>query len=189
VEDLSTLRTGNDRAATRSGIWRLNASARKLLLVSHIVFGVGWMGVDIALITLLVNARTSQSAVDVISGYSAVARIVPAAVPPLCVGVLVTGALLGWGTAWGIFRHWWVFAKLILSVAMTILVFVSLLPAIQSMPDIGNVQSADAVRERLGALGIQMMFPPVVSFALLGVATFLSIFKPNGLTPWARSQP
>jgi hypothetical protein len=30
-----------------------------------------------------------------------------------------------------------------------------------------------------------LMFPPAVSFGLLGVAAFLSFFKPRGLTPWS----
>jgi hypothetical protein len=53
------------------------------------------------------------------------------------------------------------------------------------MPSIANSGTADAVRERLGPLTIQLMFPPAVSFGLLGVAAFLSFFKPRGLTPWS----
>jgi hypothetical protein len=30
------------------------------------------------------------------------------------------------------------------------------------------------------------MFPPVVSFLMLGVATILTIFKPWRRTPWSR---
>jgi hypothetical protein len=161
---------------------------RKLLIVLHAVFGIGWMGVDVALFVLLVGARTANTAIDAISGYTAVSRIVPIAVPPLCLGVLCTGLLLGWGTPWGVLRHWWILIKLVLSVAMTILVFGALLPAIHGMPDIRTCQTADAVRERLGPAGVQLMFPPTVSFALLGVATVLSIFKPKGLTPWTKAK-
>jgi uncharacterized membrane protein len=166
--------------------WRLGASARKCVIVLHAISGIGWMGVDIALFLLLLHARTTGNAMEVISGYKAVSLIVPIAVPPLCLGVLCTGLLLGWGTPWGLLRYWWVFIKLLLSLVMTVLVFVALLPAVDALPDIANSLSANAVRERLGRAGIQLMFPPVVSFALLGVAAVLSIFKPRALTPWAK---
>jgi hypothetical protein len=143
------------------------------------------MGVDIALFLLLLNARTTSSATEAISGYTAVSLIVPIALPPLCLGMLGTGLLLGWGTPWGLVRHWWVFIKLLLSIVMTVLVFVVLVPTMQSMPAIANYSTADAVRKSLGPLTIQLMFPPAVSFGLLGVATVLSIFKPRGLTPWS----
>jgi hypothetical protein len=174
-------------APTRMGARRLSSPVRKLLLVWHVIFGISWMGVDIALLVLLVNARTASTAIGAISGYTAVSQIVPIAIPALCLGVLGTGLLLGWGTPWGIFRHWWIFVKFMLSAAMTILVFFALVPAIHSMPDVQNCETADAVRERLGDLGVQLMFPPAVSFSLLGVATVLSIFKPKGPTPWTRS--
>ena len=165
--------------------WRLSSSLRKCVLVLHAVSGIGWIGVDIALFLLLFNARTTSNAAEAISGYTAVSLIVPIVVPPLCLGVLGTGLLLGWGSPWGLVRYWWVFVKLLLSLGMTILVFVALVPTVQSMPGIANFGTADAVRERLGPLTIQLMFPPAVSFGLLSVATVLSIFKPRRLTPWS----
>jgi hypothetical protein len=173
-------------SATRKS-WHLASAPRKWLLVLHVISGIGWMGVDIALFLLLLNARTTSNVTEAISGYTAVSLIVPIAVPPLCLGMLGTGLLLGWGTSWGLVRHWWVFLKLMLALGMTVLVFVALVPTIQSMPALARLDTAEAVRERLGPLTIQLMFPPIVSFLLLGVATVLSLFKPRGLTPWTRS--
>jgi hypothetical protein len=165
--------------------WRLDPTPRKWLLVLHAISGIGWMGADIALFLLLLNARTTVNATEAISYYTAVGLIVRITIPPLCLGMLGTGLLLGWGTSWGLMHHWWVFIKLILALGMTVLVFVALVPAIQSMPALAGLATAEAVRERLGPLTIQLMFPPIVSFILLGVATVLSIFKPRGLTPWS----
>jgi hypothetical protein len=166
--------------------FRLGASTRKWVIVVHAVCGIGWMGVDIALFLLLLNARTTTNAMEAIAGYKAVSLIVPIAVPPLCLGILVTGLLLGWGTPWGVLRYWWVFIKLLLSLLMTVLVFVLLLPGIHALPDLARSLTADAVRARLGPAGIQLMFPPAVSFAMLAAATVLSIFKPRALTPWSK---
>jgi hypothetical protein len=167
--------------------WRLTPSARKWILIFHIFCGVGWMGVDIALFLLLLHARTTSNVTEAVTGYTAVTLIVPAAVPLLCLGVLASGLVLGWGTAWGVLRNWWVFIKLVLSLVMTVLVFTALLPAVHGIPDLASLPTAEAVRERLGPAGVALMFPPIVSFLLLGVAVVLSIFKPRGATPWSRA--
>lgn len=174
--------------ATRTRTWRLPPAARKAVLVLHIVAGIGWMGVDVALFVLLMTARTTDDANLVISGFNAIRMIVPVAVPPLSLGILATGLVLGWGTPWGLLRYWWVFVKLILSLVMTVLVFVSLVPAVNSIEVLSAAaESADAVRASLGLLPTQLMFPPVVSFLMLSVATVLSIFKPWRRTPWSRA--
>jgi len=158
-------------------------------MVMHLIIGIGWMGVDIALLVLLVTARTTDDAVRVASGFNAIRMIVPIAVPPLSLGVLATGLILGVGTRWGLIRYWWVLVKLLLSLIMTILVFVSLVPAVNRIAVLATTTtSADAVRATLGALPTQLMFPPIVSFLMLGVAAVLSIFKPWNHTPWQRER-
>lgn len=167
---------------------RLGPTVRKWLIVLHMVLGIGWMGADIALCVLLMKGRTTADAIEAISSYTAVALIVPPVVPVLSIGILLTGLLLGWGTSWGLTRYWWVFIKLVLSVAMTAMVYIGLLPTVHSLPAIAHLASADAVRAALGPLTIQLMFPPTISFALLCVATALSIFKPKKPTPWSKSR-
>jgi hypothetical protein len=178
----TTARRTNPLGAT----WRLTPAVRKTLLALHIVLGIGWMGVDIALLVLLITARTTDDATLAVSGFNAIRMIVPVAVPPLSLGILATGLLLGLGTPWGLVRYWWVLIKLILSGVMTVLVFTSLVPEVSSMAILAaTTGSADAVRASLGDLPTQLLFPPVVSFAMLGIATFLSIFKPWSRTPWS----
>ena len=167
--------------------WRLTPAVRKAVLVLHIVSGIGWIGVDIALLVLLITARTTSDANLVVSGFNAIRMIVPVAVPPLSLSILVTGLILGLGTPWGLVRYWWVVVKLILSLVMTTLVFLSLVPGVNSIEILSAAgMSADALRASLGSLPTQLMFPPVVSFLMLCVATILSIFKPWRRTPWSR---
>lgn len=175
-----------NNSATRTSAWRLTPAARKAVLVLHIVSGIGWMGVDIALLVLLITARTTNDAALAISGFNAIGMIVPMAVPPLSLSILVTGIILGLGTRWGLVRYWWVLVKLLLSLVMTVLVFVSLVPAVSSMTILSATTiSADAVRASLGTLPTMLLFPPIVSFLMLGVAAILSIFKPWQRTPWS----
>jgi hypothetical protein len=176
--------------ATRTGpldsTWRMSPALRKSVLVLHIVLSIGWMGVDIALLVLLFTARTTDDVNLVVSAFNAIRMIVPVAVPPLSLGILATGLLLGLGTPWGLVRYWWVSVKLLLSLIMTVLVFTSLVPGVSSMAILAaTTGSADVVRGSLGNAPTQLLFPPIVSFAMLGVATILSVFKPWSRTPWS----
>jgi hypothetical protein len=173
--------------ATSLAVWRLTPMARKALLVLHVIAGIGWIGVDIALLVLLITARNSNDAALVISGFNAIGLIVPIAVPPLSLGILVTGLIVGLGTRWGLVRYWWVLIKLLLSLVMTVLVFVSLVPAVRGMAVLSTTAlSADAVRASLGAIPTMLLFPPTVSLLMLSIATILSIFKPWQRTLWSR---
>jgi hypothetical protein len=180
-----------NNAQTRANVsiatWRLPPAWRKALLVLHVVSGISWMGVDIAILVLLITARTTADPLLVVSAFNAIRMIVPVAVPPLSLAILVTGLSLGLGTTWGLVRYWWVLVKLVLSLVMTVLVFTSLVPAVNQIGVIAmTTTSADAVRASLGPLLTGLMFPPIVSFLMLGVATVLSIFRPWQRTPWSR---
>ncbi|WP_019586705.1 hypothetical protein [Deinococcus apachensis] len=172
-------------APERSARLHLAPGVCRALLVLHLVAGVGWMGVDIALLVLLHHARTTSDPVAALGGYASVGLIVPAAVPPLGLGVLVTGLGLGWGTPWGLTRHWWVLVKLVLALVMTALVFFLLLPLVGRLPPLTSAEAQPA-RDGLGRLPVLLMFPPAVSFLLLALAAVLSVFRPWGRTPWAR---
>ena len=174
-------------ARSRTG-WRLSPGMRKATLLLHIVCGVGWMGADVVLSILLFRGLTTDDGSVAASCYIAVSEFVPVAVPPLSVGVLLTGLLLGWGSKWGVLRYWWVLVKLILSSIMVVLVFTSLIPGINDLNSADATMSADAVRDSLGSAPSQMMFPPIVSFLMLGTAAVLSIYKPWRRTPWTRAQ-
>jgi hypothetical protein len=172
--------------ASGSSVWRLAPALRKAVLVLHMVTGISWMGVDIALLVLLLTARTTADPLLVVSGFTAVRTIVPVTVPLLSLGILLTGMVLGLGTRWGLLRYWWVVGKLLLSLVMTVLVFVALVPAVTRISTgLASGMSAESVRASLGALPTMLLFPPVVSFLMLGVAAILSIYKPWSRTPWA----
>lgn len=51
--------------------WRLAPAWRKGLLVLHVISGISWMGVDIAVFILLMTARTSDDPALVVSGFNA----------------------------------------------------------------------------------------------------------------------
>lgn len=172
-------------ADRRTG-WRLAPRHRKVTLLAHILSGIGWMGVDVALFVLLLTGLTTDDGQVAASCYIAVAVFVPVAVPVLSLGMLASGLLLGWGTKWGLLRYWWVVVKLAMALILTVLVFTALVPGINDMPRPNATTSADAVRDSLGSVPTGLMFPPIVSFLMLGIASVLSMFKPWGRTRWTR---
>lgn len=174
-------------SATRT--WQLTPPTRRAVMVLHAICGIGWMGVDIAVFILLMTARTTTDPALVVSGFNAIRMVVPIAVPPLSLGMLATGLLLGLGTRWGLVRYWWVLVKLVLALIMVVLVFLSLVPGVNSIAVLSTTGvSADALRASLGSIPDQLLYPPVVSFLMLGTAAILSIFKPWRRTPWRRDR-
>lgn len=165
--------------------WRLSPRQRKVTLLVHIVSGIGWMGADIVLFLLLLTGLTTDDGAVAAACYIAVGVFVPVAVPVFCLGMLGSGVLLGWGSKWGLLRYWWVTIKLAFALIMTVLVFVSLVPGINDLAQPDATASADTVRDTLGSAPTELMYPAVVSFTMLGIATVLSIFKPWGRTRWS----
>lgn len=142
------------------------------------------MGLDVGLFLLLLTGLRTDDGQLAAACYRAVAVIVPVAVPVLGLGMLLTGLLLGWGTTWGLLRYWWVFAKLVMGIVLTVLVFIALVPGVNDLATPDPALSAEAVRDTIGEATTGLLFPPIVSFLMLGIAAILSVFKPWGRTPW-----
>ena len=93
------------------------SGTRKLALIVHVSASVGWLGTVVAFLVLaLVGLKTTDSALAR-SSYVAADVVTRFAIVPLCVAALLTGLIQSLGTAWGVFRNYWVIAKLILTVA------------------------------------------------------------------------
>lgn len=158
---------------------------RRTVLVLHVLCGVGWMGLDIGLALLVATGMSTDQGATAAAAYTAARIVIPPVVPVLAGGMLVTGVLLGLGTRWGLVQWTWVLSKLVIGIVLTVLVAVALLPGVLAIPtDLGG--SAAEVRTAVGDEATGLMFPPVVSFLMLGASLVLSIWKPGGRTRWAR---
>ena len=157
---------------------RLTRRQRHAVLVLHIVSAVGWIGVDLALLPLVLTGLTTDDGRAAAAAFGAVAILVPWTVPALSVLIVTTGVLLGVGTKWGLVRYWWVGVKLVLSLILTALVFVSLLPAVSAI-NVPAATSGDQVRAALGD-PTMFLYPPVVSALTLLAAVVISVTKPWG---------
>lgn len=161
--------------------WRLTKNSRRALLVVHIVAGVAWVGVNLAMFVLVLTALTSADGRTVAAAAEAVTLIIPPIVPALTVVTVVTGVVLGLTSKWGVITYWWVAVKTVISIVLTTLVWFVLTPgALAATVPFGGI--GDQIRSEYDITA--MLYPPVVSTIALIAAVWLSVAK-----PWGRVRP
>jgi hypothetical protein len=164
-------------AAPATVRWRLGPGARKSVLVLHIASAGAWLGVDVVMGVLIFTALASDDPATRALCFRALELV--AVGPLLACGLLslLTGAVLGLGSRYGLLRYWWVAGKLGLNLVLTALVLVALAPEVAA--------HADQARQFQAGLPAplevgQLIFPPIVSPTALLVAVVLAVFKPWG---------
>src|SRR5450755_1007905 len=152
---------------------------RKFALTAHVVSSVGLLGAIASFLALAVAGLTSHNDQMVRAAYLAMNLIARFVILALAFGSLLTGLIQSVGTPWGLFRHYWVLAKLLLTAFATIVLLVK-------MELIGNAArlSAETTLSRgdLRAAGIQLVIHASGGLLVLLVPAVLSVYKPPGTT-------
>lgn len=160
---------------------------RKLALTVHVVASVGWLGAVAAFLAQAVAGLNSQDPQMVRAAYIAMDLTGWYVIVPFCAASLVTGVVQGLGTTWGLFRHYWVLIKLLITIAATIVLLLHMQPASQlaSAASAGTLAPGD-----LRGLRVQLVADAGAAILALLVATVLSLYKPRGLTAygWRKQQ-
>lgn len=94
----------------------MGPSIRKFALTAHITSSVGWLGAAAAFVALAIAGQVSQDVPTVRAYYLAMELTGWNVIVPLCLATLVTGLVMALGTKWGLFRHYWVALKFLLTV-------------------------------------------------------------------------
>ena len=157
-------------------------AARKFVLTAHVTTSVGWLGAVAAYLVLDITAVTSQDVQAVRSAYLAMAATAWYAIVPLALASVLIGVTNALATPWGLFRHYWVLAKLLLTVVATTVLLIET-QTIGAMARAAML-SADP-RELPGSL-----VHSVGGLVVLLIVTALSIYKPRGVTRygWRKQQ-
>lgn len=168
---------------------QMTPTLRKLALTAHIIFSVGWLGAAATYLVVAVGALVSGDAARMREVYPFLERVGWSAIVPLCVAALVSGLVQSLGTRWGLFRHYWVVAKLALTLFASAVLLVHL-PAVSAAARNAAISVATAPVSPHGP-GRQAGPAPIVIHAAGGVAVLtaiaaLSVFKPWGLTAHGR---
>jgi hypothetical protein len=107
------------------------------------------------------------------------------AILPLCLASLATGIVQSLGTPWGLVRHYWVVAKLVINLLSTLILLAHMAPIdfISGVARAGPLAHGDHIPVR-----VQMLVASSLAVLALIVATVLSVYKPRGLTPYGLRQ-
>ncbi|RJT27718.1 hypothetical protein D3227_35755 [Mesorhizobium waimense] len=152
---------------------------RKFALTAHVTSSVGTLGAVAGFLALAVAGLTSTDSQVVRAAYLAMELTAWYVIVPLVLASLVTGLVQSLGTPWGLFRHYWVVAKLLLNVLVTIVLLLQL-ELIGYLADV----SAETMLSSADLRGLRVS--PVIHAAggllVLLVPVALSLYKPRGLT-------
>ena len=161
----------------------LTPRLRKLALTTHVTASVGWLGAVVAFLALSVAGLTSQDPQTVQGAYLVMELTGWVVLVPLSLGSLATGLICSLGSAWGLFRHYWVLFKLVINVVATIV----LLLYMQTLEHLGDVAAATLSGTELrGLRDPSPVLHGAAALLLLLVATTLAIYKPRGLTRYGQ---
>jgi uncharacterized membrane protein len=152
---------------------------RKLALTAHVTFSVGWLGAVAAFLALAITGLTTENAEKARAAYLAMELTASFVIVPFCLASLLTGLIQSLGTAWGLFRHYWVLAKFIITVLSTLILLLHMRP-IRYMAGIAAEAALSGTDHR--QLRIQLVADAGAALVALLVATTLSVYKPRGLT-------
>ncbi|MBJ6111227.1 hypothetical protein JAO73_19555 [Hymenobacter sp. BT523] len=150
---------------------------RKLMLTAHITFSVGWLGAVAVFLALAVTGLTSHEAPLVRAAYLAMGLSGWLVLVPSSFAALLTGVVQALGTPWGLFKHYWVVVKLLLTVAATVLLLVHMQP-ISYLAEVAA--KSDLSSTELRGMRLRLIADAVAAFVVLLAATTISVYKPWG---------
>ena len=118
--------------------------------------------------------------------YLAMELIARFVIVPLSFAPLLTGPVLSLGTPWGLFRHYWILAKLLITVLSDIVLLIHLQP----ISALARAAAETTLTSAQRGQQIQMHVAAGAAVLALLLATGLAVYKPRGLTPygWRKQQ-
>ena len=161
----------------------MTPSLRKFAFTAHIISSVGLLGSIAAFLALAVAGLTRQDAQIVRAVYLAMDLTARFVIVPLAFSSLLTGLIQSLGTPWGLFRHYWVLAKLLLTAFATIILMVKM----ELVGYAARLAAETALpHAELRAAGMQLAAHAAGGLLVLLVPAVLSVYRPRGLTPYGQ---
>ncbi len=156
---------------------------RKFALTAHVTSSVGWLGTVASFQALAIAALTSRDPATVRGFYLAMELIGWYVIVPFCLASLVTGLVVSLGTPWGLFRHYWVLVKFLITIVSALI----LLGFTQTLGSLGDVAAnATLSMDQLRDLKQSPVLHSGGGLLAILVATILAVYKPWGMTPYGR---
>ena len=166
---------------------KLSPAWRNLALSAHVASSIGWFGAVVAFLALaIIGFRGDGGDGHIRSYYIAMEAVGWFVIVPFSLASLGTGVVQSLGTQWGLVRHYWVLAKLLITVGASAL----LLLHMQVVNAVAEAASSGALNvEHLRDPRMQLVADAGAATAVLLIAILLSIFKPQGRTSFGDVRP
>lgn len=160
----------------------MSPGLRKVVLATHITTSVGWLGAVVTYLALDITATVGQDVQTVRAAYLAMGVIVTYVIVPLALASVLIGIVNSLGTPWGLFRHYWILVKLLLTVFAAIVLLVQT----STVRYLAQAAASEADPRELPGTLLHSIGGSVV----LLLALILSVYKPRGVTRygWRRQQ-
>lgn len=157
----------------------LTSATRKFVLTLHVMSSVGWTGAVAVFVVLDIAALPGPDPQLGRVLWLALQASVWSLLVPLAFASLLTGLILALGTVWGLFRHYWVLFKLVLTLIATVV----LVLYTQTISTVAGM----AANQAMSGLG----FPSTLlhtggGLLVLLLTTALAIYKPRGMTRYGQ---
>lgn len=163
----------------------MSAGGRRFALLLHIGASVGWFGAVLAFLALAAVGALSPDEDLARSAYLVMVPVGWLVVVPLNVASLLTGLVSSLGSAWGLVRHYWVIAKLVINVVATVL----LLLYLQTLGDLAERAKLNGFGNQHGLRDPSPLLHTGGAIVLLVAAMVLAVYKPRGTTAFATRRP
>lgn len=159
----------------------MTPSVRKLALTAHVTASVGWVGALAVFLAHAIAGLASRDEQVVRATSIAMGLTTWFVILPLCLTTVATGVLQALGTAWGLFRHYWILFKLLLTAVATIVLLLKVGP-IGHLAD-AAAQATFSSGDLIG-LRTSIMVHAGAGLLVLMAAVVLAVYKPQGITPY-----
>lgn len=159
------------------------SSVRKVALTARVTSSVGWLGSLAAFLALAIAGLNSQDPQTIRAAYFGMDVVTRFIIVPLALASLLTGLIQSLATPWGLFRHYWVVVKLLLTVFATTILLVKL----RMVGYAAHLAATTIVPSaELSTVGMELRFHAAAGLLVLLVPTVLSVYKPWGVTAYGR---
>jgi hypothetical protein len=161
----------------------MRPGVRTFALTVHVVTTVGWLGAVLVFLALGIIGLVSSFELTVRGVYTVMEPTAWAVLVPLAFASLATGLAMSWGTRWGVFRHYWVVLKLLITIVATVI----LLAYMGTFEEMARV----ALDPRTPLALVSNPSPvlhAVLALIALVTAAALAIYKPLGMTAYGKAK-
>ena len=161
----------------------LTPQLRKFALTAHVTSSVGWLGTAAAFQALAIAAVLSREPVTIRSFYLGMELIGWYVIVPFCLASLVSGLVLSLGSPWGLFRHYWVAVKFLITIVSTLIPF-GFTQTLGALGDLAADPGSSLLQ--LGSLKQSPVLHSGGGLIAILLATILAVYKPWGMTSYGR---